>query len=231
MLLQLCIFPMFALAISPLPLFSYPVSEVKNERNCNASYIFATVSALESGYAQLTGISSVINFSEQYVLSTAESADCSGGTPEEILNFLSTKGTYQEPIYPYYGVKINLPTKTATKYFINGYQTVNATNYTDFVGYLKNSSLIVGVYIDNTDFFVYYNKTSYVCGTPTSQVHYMLAVYSEEYDEKGLIYLKNNWGTGWGISGYMIMNATGGDSGFGPCNIFQNIYILEPKIS
>jgi hypothetical protein len=206
--------------ILPRQTGSYPVSEVKNERNCNASYIFAAVSAFETKYAQVNNLSQAINFSEQWVLSNSTQTRCTYGTPDTSLSFMQSTGICVEPVYPYYGLKILLPFKNVQLYRIATYE--NRTGIENFFEDLNKTALVVGFEIDNYDNFLGYSGDIYNCsGSGTGVIHYMLAVASGSTD---YVLLKNNWGLAWGDNGYMNLSVT--ESEFGPCNIFLTYYII-----
>jgi C1A family cysteine protease len=203
--------------------FTLPVSEVKNERNCNASYIFASTSALESAYAQNISNNTVINFSDQFILSVLE-ANCTGDTLETALEVLKINGTTNESIYPYYGQGIYIPSSNLTKVTIKNYNvlSMNKKNFTDM---LAKKTLIVRFKIDNIDNLVnYIGDGVYKCESLGDDTHYMLAV---EHDElKDAVYLKNNWGLGWGNAGYLLLSLND-TSEAGPCGIYESVTWID----
>lgn len=203
--------------------FSLPVSEVKNERNCNASYIFASTSALESAYAQSKSTKNVINLSDQFILSVLE-ANCTGDTLETALEVLKQNGTTNESVYPYYGQGIYIPESNNTKVMIKSYNASNV-NKEQFIQMLASKTLIVRFKIDNIDNLVNYNGNgAYQCESLGDDTHYMLAV---EYNvTSDVVYLKNNWGLGWGNAGYLILSLDD-PSEVGPCGIYESVTSIE----
>ncbi|OMJ91796.1 hypothetical protein SteCoe_5577 [Stentor coeruleus] len=202
--------------------FKLPVSEVKNERNCNASYIFASTSALESSFYQNKILPNTTNLSDQYVLSILE-ANCTGDTLESAIKVLSTNGTTLESTYPYYGQGIYISSDKNMKYYISNYEN-SSMNKSQFIQKLNTTTLIVRFRIDNIENLVNYDGESYYnCENLGNDVHYMLAV---QYDsDSDIVYLKNNWGLGWGNAGYLLLslNENNTTSNIGPCGIYQNV--------
>ena len=226
MLIYLFIQIIFSTSLSSLPKFSYSVSEVKNERNCNASFIFASVSALESIYATSQNSGTIINFSEQWVLSNLNSSSCAGGSAKETLDLLQDIGTYYEAVYPYYGQFINLDPVSYQIFKPSSYKELFPSNPTDFLEMIKLKSAIVRLYYDNSTTFLNYKGGNYLCSNNLADVHYMLAVYHEGAELQGVVYLKNNWGLGWGNQGYLVLNLTSTNKK-GPCNLFEEVYQIN----
>ena len=155
----------------------YSISEVKNERNCNASHIFASVSAFETAIA-IYNNSKIINYSEQFILSNSTSINCGVGDPATVLAFMVDEGNILEPIYPYYGAKISLPPTMQKPEKLPYFYTTSVTTKEDFDYYLKISPLIVGFIVDDITNFSEYRGGSYTCGEASVNIHYMLAVYT-----------------------------------------------------
>lgn len=210
-------------SISLLPNFAYSVSEVKNERNCNASHIFAPISAFETAYAMIANSGQVINFSEQWVLSNSFNHTCSGDSPLPTLDFLLETGTYYEAVYPYYGQPINLPSLTYPVFKISNYESYSVSSAEDFLNLIKNSPAVVRIYYDESQKFLNYRGGVYNCNDNFADVHYMLAVYNPDSVLKGTVFLKNNWGVGWGNQGFLELNLTSSNHK-GPCNLYEEIY-------
>lgn len=216
----------FSTSLSSLPTFSYSVSEVKNERNCNASFIFAPVSALESIYATSQNSGTIINFSEQWVLSNLNSSSCAGGSVFDTLEFLNDIGTYYEAVYPYYGQFINLGPVFSKVFKPSSYTQYYPTTQTEFLDIIRTKSAIVRLYYDNSTTFLNYKGGNYLCSNNFADMHYMLAVHQIDAESQGIVYLKNNWGVGWGNQGYLVLNLSSTNK-MGPCNLFEEVYQIN----
>jgi cathepsin L len=55
------------------------------------------------------------------------------------------------------------------------------------------------------------------CGTTID--HAVLAVGYGIYDDKNYFLVKNSWGSGWGIDGYVRIEADSSNNGMGVCGI------------
>lgn len=211
--------------------YLYPVSEIKNERNCNASYIFSSVSAFETAFAVEMNSGTIINFSEQWLVSSLDNDTCDGNTVQSALDFLVSNGTYYEPVYPYFGQKINLITKKYPVHQLNNYQRLNISSKEEFIAANSIQPLIVKISYGSLSDFLKYSFGYYNCSLGTEVgSHYMLAVSDHFGTSTGYIYLKNNWGLGWGDSGYMKLNLNS-TLPLGPCNIYEEVYSVSFKTS
>ena len=221
------LFPCIAFDIREISVFPYGVSEVKNERNCNASHIFASVSAFESAYAFNQSLSSTINFSEQFALCNCSSIDCGLGNPSDVLECMSTLGIYKEWVFPYFGQKIILPETIESPVLLPYFKQITVNTTIDFYLHLIKYPLIVGFQIDNLSNFTGYRNGIYECDSKSNgKIHYMLAVYDSSCSDESCILLKNNWGIGWGENGFMRLS-TEASSSQGPCGIFNSFYIAS----
>ena len=173
----------------------YPISEIKNERNCNASHIFASLSAFESAYAVFTNSTQITNFSEQLILSSFL-IDCSRGTIKDVLDFMKNQGNVIESAYPYFGKKIYLPNNSEVPVTLPYYFNYTVNNASSFNSILANYPLIVGFSIDDTKNFSEYSGGVYACNNQPGDIHYMLAVYNDTAYRSGFFYFKKNWGSG-----------------------------------
>jgi hypothetical protein len=204
-----------------MPKVQYSVSEVKNERNCNASYIFSAVSAFESAFARELNEGTMINFSEQFLLSNLGPSSCLGGSVLDSLTFLIENGTYFEPVYPYFGQSISLSPKAYPNIKLSNFTHHIINNSSDFLSALSKTPLIVKIRYNNES-FTSYKSGNYLCSTSYYGTHYMLADGSAFYSNE-VISLKNNWGLGWGYSGYLRLNLSSTDPK-GPCGLFEEVY-------
>ena len=206
--------------------FLYPFSEIKNERNCNASYIFAAVSAFETAFAVEINLGTVINFSEQWLVSSLDFDTCDGNTVKSALDFLVSNGTYYEPVYPYFGQKISLLPKNYPVHQLNHYERLKISSKEEFIAANTIKPLIVKISYSSQDSFLKYTSGNYVCSSTVEGTHYMLAASDGFSASTGTILLKNNWGLGWGEKGLMRLNLNS-TMPLGPCNIYEEVYSVS----
>lgn len=217
------VFITFANALEVAESSPYLISEVKNERGCNASNIFASVSSFESAYATNGNYSNVINFSEQSILSNCP--NCLYGNPEDVFRYMVKEGIYREPVYPYFGERIELPNTKEIPVKLPYFYNMTIENSDEFYEYLEKYPIVVGFRIDNLGKFIDYEEGVYHCvGAGNGNTHYMLAVFDVGSKENNYVLLKNNWGLGWGTNGYMMLDIQSNITQ-GPCAIFENTFI------
>jgi len=95
---------------------------------------------------------------------------------------------------------------------------------------------MVGVYADSG--FIHYSGGVY-SGCPANSQNYINhAVLLYGYDSSGNWLIKNQWGTGWGISGFMKLSSTNdcgmsyllGNIQFSSINGNPNVVISDPTL-
>jgi len=82
------------------------VTGVKNQGQCESSWAFAAIGAVEGAYAKSSG--NLVNFSEQQLIDcdTARNQGCNGGTPSAALEYIQQQEWVAlEVAYPYSGTK------------------------------------------------------------------------------------------------------------------------------
>jgi len=150
-----------------------------------------------------------------YVLSTEQSVECAkpgytcsvGGWPTDVYNYVKTVGGLEtEAEYPYvsYNGNVGVCEAKACKYVIgiSGYTFVYGeaamANYV-----LNTGPLSICL---NADYFnTYKTGVLSVCGTDTSLTHCVQAVGIDTNPFNSYWIIRNQWGTGWGESGFIYI--------------------------
>ncbi|CAG9330686.1 unnamed protein product [Blepharisma stoltei] len=207
------------------------VTEVKNERGCNSSYIFAAVGAVESLlYLQGRTNGTLYEFSEQVILDCDKSATCKGGNISEPFNFMQTQGNVIEAFYPYegnsYRCRFNLMPPDLL-FNISGYRQIQPNNYSALYEAIRENPVAVFININSEEFFSYKSgifNDSLCKVSPLN--HAMLAV---GYSENQFIRFKNSWGPDWGMDGYVLIGINNeNESQGGSCGMLK--YGLIPFV-
>jgi C1A family cysteine protease len=176
------------------------VTSVKNQGSCGCCWAFAAVGAVESQYALWNG--GLLNLAEQEVLNCAQSNGCSGGTPHAALDLIISNGVHYESAAPYAQVKNTCNALSGTKITSDYKEEMWGWSEEDMRQYLYDYGPFA-VSIGMTTATQSYTSGIY---NPSSCVpinHAMLVIGWG--NENGVDYwlVKNQWGTGWGYSGYM----------------------------
>ncbi|CAG9316030.1 unnamed protein product [Blepharisma stoltei] len=207
------------------------VTEVKNERGCNSSYIFAAVGAVESLlYLQGKTNGTLYEMSEQVILDCDKKATCKGEDIAVPLDFMQSMGTVIEAFYPYEGNSYRCQFDLMPPdllFNISGYRQIQPNNYTALYEAITINPVVVFMNIGSEDFFSY---EAGVYGEDLCQAsplnHAMLAV---GYSEGEFIKFKNSWGPNWGMEGYVLIEVnSANESKGGTCGILK--YGLTPYL-
>ncbi len=196
------------------------VSPVKNQGNCGSCWAFATTAALESQVMLFTG-GSLIDLSEQILVSCSGTGTCSGGSSLSATGFIQDVGLPVETCLPYTATDSSCNNACAdwvnNTFGIVGWHRASSTTIT--VDDIKTGLYLYGpvvatMYVYN-DF--YYYRTGIYKYTTGSYIgaHAVLVVGYDDFNQCFIV--KNSWGTGWGEAGYfkIAYSEVGGTSKFG----------------
>jgi C1A family cysteine protease len=192
------------------------ISSVKDQGKCAAGWAFAAASALES--LRVMAYNVTADLSEQQLISCSSpygNNGCVSGWMNYAYNYVIAKGIATEIYYPYTNATLKNGTRGACRFDggalkITGYNTVGA-NCNFVAGNLTSRPLSVGV--DATNWRPYVSGIFRNCGSITVN-HGVLLVGVNATVWK----IKNSWGTGWGVGGYIYLNATNGANTCAVCN-------------
>jgi predicted secreted protein len=186
---------------------------VRNQGNCGSCWAFATVGPMESGLLIANGTSA--NLSEQYLVScNTEGWGCDGGwwahdyhqwkrPPSE-----SEAGAVLESAFPYVASKVpcngpySHPYRIATWAYVGSSSGVPATSAIKQAIYDHGpvaAAVCVGTAFQNYRGGVF--STNETC---SGSVNHGIVLVGWS-DAAGAWILRNSWGTGWGVNGYMTI--------------------------
>ena len=200
------------------------VTGVKDQGNCGSCWSFSATGALEGAYQLKYG--TLVSFSEQNLVScdTIDSA-CNGGLMDNAFSWTKTNGGLcTESGYPYTsGTTGQKGTCTTTCAKNTG---VTPKSFTD-VAKNSDSALMTAIAQQPVSIAIQANqpafqsyKSGVLTGTCGSNLdHGVLAVgYGTWSDGTDYYKVKNSWGTGWGMSGYILIQR-GNPQRCGECGI------------
>jgi len=186
------------------------VTPVKDQGQCGSCWAFSSTGSLEGQHFRKTG--SLVSLSEQNLVDcSTENAGCNGGDMQLAYDYIkSNKGIDTESSYPYQArdrtCRYNAANVGAT---ITGYEVLPSGDEDALVNALASVGPIA-IAIDASQFsFQFYSGGVYVeedCRNGDYDLdHAVLAVGYGTESEGDYFLVKNSWGTGWGLDGYIKM--------------------------
>ena len=176
------------------------VTPIKNQDGCGSCWAFATEGAFEGSWAIRNG--ALIDTSEQDILSCSGSGTCSGGW--WAFGRLISNGVATEASYPYTATNSACNTTVARPYRAVAWGYVTTGSGIPTVVQTKQALCAHGplaVAVAATSAFQAYT-TGVFNQTTTAGVNHGVTLIGWD-DTKNAWLIKNSWGPGWGMAGYM----------------------------
>lgn len=206
------------------------VTPVRDQSACGSCWVFGTVGAFEGSYAIVNG--PLIDASEQDVLSCSGGGSCSGGWPNLAAGYLVSTGTATETVVPYTHTNGTCQSAVSRPYRAITWAYVASNGAQPTVQELKQALCDHGplsVCVRVTSAFQAYTSGVFNESDMGSINHCVTMVGWD--DSKGAWLIKNSWGTGWGVSGYMWIKY--GSNSIGKLALWvqakNRIYVIPAK--
>jgi cathepsin L len=204
------------------------VTGVKNQGQCGSCWSFSTTGALE-GLNFLTN-KLLVSFSEQQLVSCATQCDaCDGCWPYLAMEYAATAGIEPEKLYPYVSGNGDVPKckyQSAAALKVNtGYQCIQQESSQQLFDALVQQPVSIAVEADQNAWQFYSSGVvNSECGAALDHA-VLLVGFSNDESNGEAWYVKNSWGTDWGMSGYIWIGAGSAanqeNNEYGMCGILR----------
>jgi len=187
------------------------VTGVKNQGQCGSCWSFSTTGSVEGAHFLSTG--QLVSLSEQNLVdcSTAEgNQGCNGGLMDYAFDYIiKNHGIDTEASYPYRATGPNQCNFKAASVgaTISSYQDITQGSESDLQTAVTKTPTSVAIDAGHNSFQLYKSGVYYEPDCSSTQLdHGVLAVGYGTDGSSDYWLVKNSWGTGWGMEGYIQMS-------------------------
>lgn len=207
------------------------VTPVRNQGGCGSCWAFASLGAYEGSYAIRNN--QLVDAAEQDVLSCSGSGSCGGGWWAGVFDWLIRDGAATEASYPYTASDTACNASAANSYRAVAWGYVKPDASIPSVSEMKaalcaHGPLAVAVLV--TPAFQAYTSGVFNEHAPGTSINHGVTLIGWS-DAKKAWLIKNSWGPGWGLSGYMWIAYDSNNIGYGAAWVTarNRFYKMIPK--
>jgi cathepsin L len=192
------------------------VTSVKDQGQCGSCYAFSSTGSLEGQHFKKTG--KLVSLSEQNIVDCSwwyGNNGCGGGFLESSFEYVrDNRGIATEKSYPYTGYELNCHYDLAVEGAeCSGYYSVASGNELALKYAVASAGPISACIYASNSFHQYSGGVFYGYDCPNSGTNHCILIVGYGNDNgKDYWLVKNSWGTGWGINGYIKMSRNQGNN-------------------
>jgi len=191
------------------------VTPIKNQGQCGSCWAFSTTGSVEALNFIYTG--NLNSLSEQNLMDCSTSYGnngCNGGSMDLAFKYIiANNGIDLEEDYPYQAVQGSCRFQAQwTGASIKAYSDVQSGNEGALTSAANNQPVSVAIDASHQSFQLYQNGIYYEPACSTTSLDHGVLVIGYGSDNGDYYIVKNSWGTGWGMSGYIWMSRNQGNN-------------------
>ena len=186
------------------------VNPIRDQKNCNAGYAFASVAAFESG-TRVSGYS-LYEFSDQQVVDCSSSDGnfgCQGGDIGDAFEYILRVGGLENGLYyPFSGTAGTCKFDPSKKELprVEDWYDVPKADCNGLMTAVAQQPVAAAVAASAMQFYQNGVFSSKFCGTSINHAVTVIGYGTDSTLKKNFWLVRNSWGEGWGEEGYIRMD-------------------------